>query len=300
MNWQAISFDWSHIRAFVATAELGTLSAASRALGLTQPTLGRQVTALEDSLGVTLFERAGRRMALTSQGRSLLPVAQEMRDTALRFSLVAEGQTRSVSGHVSITATDFVCAHALPPIIAALRQRAPGLDIDLLPSNEVQDLTRRAADISIRHARPVQPELIGRLLGEKPAYLCAAPQYLDRVGRPKSLADLETADFVGFEDTQVMVEILNGVGVPVRAENVHVSSPAGAVIGALTQQGLGYSIQTDDIIRQLPGVEIVLPDVFHIPIPVWLVTHRELHSSARIRFVFDHLAENLVSGYLRA
>ena len=268
-------------------------------LGLTQPTLGRQVQALEERLGITLFERAGRRMMLTAQGQALLPVAQEMRDNALQFSMVAEGQTRSVTGHVSVTATDFVATFALPPIIAALRQRAPGIDVEIRPSNEVQDLTRRAADISVRHGRPDQPELIAQLLGERKAYLCASSQYLDRVGRPTSVADLEGADFIGFENNAQVVEVLNSMGLPMRLENVHVSSPASSVIAALTEQGLGYSLQMRDVHERMQGVEMVLTDELHIPIPVWLVTHRELHSSARIRLVYDHLAEGLKAGYLR-
>ncbi len=135
------------MRAFLATAEEGSFSAAARVLGLTQPTLGRQVAALEEALGVTLFERVGRSVRLTRAGRDLMAPAGEMRDAALRFSLMAEGRSQDITGHVSITATEFVAGRVLPAALASLRTRAPGLEIEVIASNAVQDLTLREADI---------------------------------------------------------------------------------------------------------------------------------------------------------
>ncbi|MEL6416189.1 MAG: LysR family transcriptional regulator, partial [Pseudomonadota bacterium] len=174
MNWQAISFDWNQVRAFLATAEEGSLSAAARALGQTQPTLSRQVAALEEELGVTLFERAGRAMALTSAGADLLDHVRVMADAANRISLSASGQSQTIAGKVVITATGNMATRQLPPIIKKIHAVAPELEIDILPSNEVQDLTRREADISIRHARPEQPDLIAKLLMETKAHLYAS------------------------------------------------------------------------------------------------------------------------------
>ncbi|MCR9114200.1 MAG: LysR family transcriptional regulator, partial [Rhodobacteraceae bacterium] len=105
MNWHAISFDWNQVRAFLATAEEGSFSAAARALGLTQPTLGRQVAALEQALAVTLFERAGHTLVLTASGRDLLEHVRAMGDAAQKISLVATGASRAIAGQVRITAS---------------------------------------------------------------------------------------------------------------------------------------------------------------------------------------------------
>lgn len=293
MNWQALRYDWTQMRAFLATAEEGSLSAAARVLGLTQPTLGRQVAALEAALGVTLFERVGRSVRLTQAGRDLLEPAAEMRDAALRFSRMAEGQNQDIAGRVSITATEFVAARLLPAALAELRTRAPGLLVEVIASNSVQDLTLREADISIRHARPEQEQLIARKLGERSAYLYASPAYLDRVGRPRTLADLAGADFLGFEDPDRMIPVLRGFGIPVGPANIRMVATSGRVIAEMLRAGLGYAVLTEDLAAEAPGLERVLAEEMRIPVPVWLVTHRELHTARRIRLVFDHLAEHV-------
>ncbi len=293
MSWSALTYDWSQIRAFLATAEEGSLSAAARELGLTQPTLGRQVTALEARLGVTLFERAGRSLLLTQAGRDLLPTARQMRDAALEFSLAADGRSQAVTGTVSITATDFVASQTLPPLLSSLRSVAPSIEIEVISSNEVRDLTKREADISIRHARPEQPDLIAQQITEVRGYLYASPAYLDQVGRPKSLADLAGSDFIGFQSYAAMAPVLESFGLPFRREACRVIANSGAVISALAREGMGYTILTEPMAAHVGGLERALGDVFHVPVPVWLVTHRELHTARRIRIVFDHLATGL-------
>ena len=131
MNWQAVAFDWNHLKAFVATAKAGSLSGAARSLNATQPTVGRQVMGLEQSLGVTLFERSVRGLTLTSVGRDLLEHAQVIGDAASRISLVASGQAQEVSGRVTVTASDLMCSVFLPKVLLKLREVAPALQIEL-------------------------------------------------------------------------------------------------------------------------------------------------------------------------
>ncbi|MDH5452601.1 MAG: LysR family transcriptional regulator, partial [Paracoccaceae bacterium] len=149
MNDSLNTFDWNHMRAFLATAEGGSLSAAARALGQTQPTLGRQVAALEAQLGIMLFERVGRSLALTQSGRDLLEHVRSMGEAANRISLAASGQSQSIEGRVRITASDIMSAYVLPPVLRHLRQLAPLLDIDIVAANDIRDLMRREADIAI-------------------------------------------------------------------------------------------------------------------------------------------------------
>lgn len=293
MNWQAISFDWNQVRAFLATAEEGSLSAAARALGQTQPTLSRQVAALEDDLGVTLFERAGRAMALTTAGAELLDHVRDMADAANRISLSASGQAQTIEGRVAITATENTAARFLPPIVKKIHAAAPNIQIDILPSNEVQDLTRREADISIRHARPMQPDLIAKLVGETRAHLYATRDYLDVLGPVQTLTDLKRAKFIGLDQQHEMIEGVSAFGLELTPEQFRFNSPSGTVLFELACQGLGICILTKDVERYSDKLVPVLPDQFAIPVPVWLVTHRELHTSKRIRIVYDCLADEL-------
>ncbi|MCB1394888.1 MAG: LysR family transcriptional regulator [Rhodobacter sp.] len=293
MNWQAITFDWNQVRAFLATAEEGSLSAAARALGLAQPTLGRQVAALEERLGVILFERVGRGVALTQAGRDLLDPVRAMGEAAHRIALVAAGRAESVAGKVCISVADVMAAYVLPGVLADLREAAPDIDIEILATNSLSDLLHREADIAIRHVRPEEPDLVARLVREGAGGIYAAQSFLRRHGRPRVPADLETLPFVGMASPERMAEELARIGLPVPPRNFVLTCENMAVACEMVRQGLGVGVMSDDIASHMPEVERLLPDLPPIPVPLWLVTHRELRTSRRIRVVFDHLAAAL-------
>ena len=293
MEWQSVAFDWNQVRAFLVTAEEGSFSAAARALGLTQPTLGRQVAALENHLGVTLFERLGRSLSLTQSGLELLDHVRAMGDAANRISLTASGQSQRIEGQVRITATDLTSMHLLPDALKRLRETAPGIEVEVIASNDVRDLLRREADIAIRHGRPEQPDLIAKLVRETSIHLYASTEYLDQYGRPGSASDLSEAVFIGFDQSDRLPTRLNELGLTLTKDNFKLISESGAVAWEMVKQGLGIGVMTKEIADRTPGVECVLPDLDPIPVPIWLATHRELHTSRRIRLVFDLLAESL-------
>ncbi|MEM8497961.1 MAG: LysR family transcriptional regulator [Pseudomonadota bacterium] len=293
MNWSSISFDWNHIRSFLVTADEGSLSAAARALELSQPTLSRQVNALENELGVTLFERGNRKMQLTGAGTELREQAAAMGRAALELSLIASAQSQAVEGVVRITATNMVATHQLPPILEALREAAPAIEIIVQASNDIQDISKREADIAIRHARPTNSELIGRLVAKTTAHMYASADYLDRIGRPQSASDLSNADFIGFEHASQMLPAFHDMGVHVTRENFKICTASGTASLAFVQQGLGIGFFATEIADQIPGLEMVMETLPPFDVPIWLVTHRELHTSQRIRLVFDLLGEHL-------
>ena len=294
--WHSIAFDWNQARAFLVTAELGSLSAAARALGLTQPTLGRQVAALEERLGVTLFERVGRSLSLTQSGLDLLGHVKAMGDAAGLMSLAASGQSRAVEGHVVITASDLLSAYQLPSILEALRDIAPGITVEIVASNEIRDLKRREADIAIRHVRPDQPDLIARQVPGTSGRFYAAPSYLARHGRPETVDDLADAVFVGFGDVTSFLKAIEPAGLPLTRANIRYTSGSGIVAWEMVKQGLGMCIMTPEVAALTPGVEEVLPGAREMPVPIWLVTHRELRTSPRIRIVFDLLGDAFAKG----
>ncbi len=293
MDWQSVAFDWNQVRAFLVSAEEGSFSAAARALGLTQPTLGRQVSALEDRLGVTLFERVGRSIALTPSGLELLDHVRAMGDAAGRLSLAASGQSQRIEGRVCITATDIMALYLLPDAMKRLRDLAPGIEVEVVASNDLRDLRRREADIAIRHGRPSQPDLIAKLLREAPVHLYASTGYLDRHGRPESAGDISQSVFVGFEQSDRLLTHLNAFGLTLTKGNFKLISESGVVAWELVKQGLGIGVMVKDVADRTPGVECILPEFGPMTVPIWLVTHRELRTSRRIRLVFDVLAETL-------
>lgn len=293
MNWDELRFDWTQLRAFLATAEEGSLSAAARALKLTQPTLGRQVSALEESLGVALFERVGRGLVLTPAGREMLPHARAMGEAAGRIALSAAGQTQTIEGKLRITASDVFSAHFLPSVLARLRAAAPRLEIEVVAVNDIRDILRREADIAIRHLRPTEPDLIARLVQEHTAHFYAARAYVARRGLPRDKDDLANHDFISFGDADRFMEYLRPLGITLSEKNFRLGTENGLLAWELARQGLGILTMADEVAAASPGMERLLPEMEPITFPTWLVTHRELHSSARIRLVFDILAEAL-------
>lgn len=146
--------DWNQLKAFFQTAQTGSLSAAARKLGLTQPTLSRQVAAIEQRMGVTLFERVGKAMVLTPTGQDLLEHARAMGAAAEALGLAASRRSQAVGGVVSVSASDAVAAYLLPPILRRLQAQEPGIAVEVIPSDALSDLLRREADIAIRHIKP--------------------------------------------------------------------------------------------------------------------------------------------------
>lgn len=293
MNWQAISFDWNQVRAVLATAEEGSFSGAARALRTTQPTIGRQVSSLEQSLGITLFERTVRGPVLTEAGQDLIDHVRGMGDAATLISLVASGQSQDVTGEVSLAASDLMASAILPPLLLELQTLAPGVRVRIVASGDLSDLTRRDADIAIRHVRPTQPELIARHIGDFRANHYASRSYLDAAGRPRTVRDLADLRFVGSSDLARHVAILQERGIPAYPENFVAITNSGPAMWEYVKGGLGIALLPEVLGEAEPEVEKVLPNLPSLEFPVWLVTHRELKTSPRIRVVFDALARGL-------
>ncbi len=294
MDWRNVKFDWNRARAFLVTAEEGSLSAAARAMGMTQPTLGRQVDALEAELGVILFERAGRGLILTPSGIELLDHVRAMGEAAGRMSLAASGQSQTLEGSICLTASEIESAYLLPPIIARLRQRAPGIEVEVVASNAAMDLKRREADIAIRSFRPTQPDLIAKRLNDQHARFYATPAYLARIGNPATPADLGRADFISFEANDQYLDAINGLGLSLTRKNLSVLTASHCVHWQFARHGVGIGMVPEKIGDADPAMVRVLPgQIKPMTFPMWLTTHRGLNTSRRVRMVFDFLAEEL-------
>lgn len=287
--------DWALIRAFYATAEHGSLSAASRALGLTQPTLSRQVAELERQLSLTLFERAGKRLVLTETGAALFKSVRPMQDAALEFSLTAAGHSMDEGGLVTISASDVYAAHILPPFMSKLQSVAPQVRIAILSSNSLSDLRRREADIAIRHVRPSEDELIGKLVATTGAHFYASQRWVEKHGFIRNVEDIPAQEMLGAVDANQYADYLQSMGIAARVEDFRILSENSVVLWEIAKQGNGICAMISDIADKTEGMVRLLPNLAAIPVPLWLVTHRELRTSKRIRLVFDCLAEELAA-----
>ncbi|MDX8456823.1 LysR family transcriptional regulator [Mesorhizobium sp. VK9D] len=286
-------FDWNLIKSFVAVAETGSLSAAARRLAASQPTLGRHIAELEQALGVTLFRRGRRGYELTEAGSTLYERGRAVSEQANAFSLLALGSVEAIEGTVRIAASEVVAAFVLPDMMARLGEEEPGIEIEIVASNQVENLLRRDADIAIRMVRPGQNELVARKVTDIPLCLCAASSYLDRRGRPEKPADLIDHALIGFDRSDEIIRGFTSIGIPVGRSHFRFRTDNQIVLWEAVRTGNGIGIGQEPLAARDPNLEKLLPGVPLPNLPVWLAMHRDVRTSMRIRRVADFLHEEL-------
>lgn len=287
------ALDWTLLQSFSAVAETGSLSAAARKLGQSQPTLGRHIRALEAALGVELFTRGPRGLIPTDAARGMIGPAEQMRAAAALLQLAAEGQEAGLAGTVRLTASSVVSHFILPPILAALRRAHPEIQIELVPSDSSENLLFREADIALRMYRPTQLDLVAAHVCDLEMGLYAATGFLDRVGRPQTMKAALSLDFVGFDADDTIIRFMREAGLDVGREFFRVRSDDQAAYWQLVRAGCGIGGMQAVIGEAEPGVERILPGLELPALPVWLATPSALRHSPRIRLVWDRLAKGL-------
>jgi len=287
------SLDWTLLQSFAAVTETGSLSAAARKLGQSQPTLGRHIRALEAALGVELFTRGPKGLIPTEAARGLIGPAEQMRAAAARLRLAAEGQDAGLAGTVRVTASSVVSHFILPPILAAIRRAHPEIQIELVPSDSSENLLFREADIALRMYRPTQLDLVAAHVTDLEMGLYAATGLLDRVGRPRTVEDLLKLDFVGFDASDTIIRFMREAGLEVGRTFFAVRCDDQAAYWQLVRAGCGIGGMQAVIGDAEPGVERVLPRLDLPRLPVWLAAPTALRHTPRIRLIWDRLAEAL-------
>jgi DNA-binding transcriptional LysR family regulator len=283
------TLDWTLIRSFLAVVEAGSLSAAAKNLTATQPTLSRHIRELEAELGVSLFTRSAQGLDPTEAALGLVDDARAMGVAAESLNLKAQGRSQNLSGTVRIAASVMVSNLMLPPIIAALRQAEPNIQIEVAASDINQNLLRRDADIAIRMVDPTQNALIARKLGDSPMGLFATKSYLDRRGRIAKLEDLQKHDLIGLDRSDLLIRGFSAHGLHLLRENFVLRSDDQMVGWNLLLAGAGIGVAQVLLARRYAQLEQVDVGLNLKPLPVWLVMSEEVRTNARIRRVADFL-----------
>lgn len=286
--------DWSLVQAFLAVAENGSLSGAARALGASQPTLGRQIKAIETQLGAELFQRQPRGLTLTETGASLVAPARAMRDAMHQIALTAAGVQQKLEGSVRITASVAVAAYHLPKIIADLRQAEPDIAIELVASDETGNLHYREADIAVRMYRPYQLDLITKHIGDLQLGMFAAQSYLQQRGAP-TFDDLWTHDFVGYDTNPLILDGMKGAGIDIDRNFFKTRCDDQLVYWELVRSGCGIGFAQRSMAEGDPSVQELDIGVPLPCLPIWLTAHEAMRQTPRIRRVWDFLADGLKS-----
>lgn len=281
--------DWSSLQLFLVLAEAGSLGRAVNLLGQSQPTLSRQLAVLEERLGQVLFERHARGLRLTAAGEHLLPAARRMREAAQDFALTLAAREQTLAGTVRLTASEVFCANFLLPVLRDLREQHPEIQVELVASNEVENLLERSADIALRMVRPEQSTLVARRLADVPLGLYAHRSYLDRYGMPTT-PTMAGHQWLGFDRSDQILRGFAQAGFKVGRDFFGLRCDNQLVVWEAVRAGMGISVGPDAVAARDPALVRVLPEVSIPPLPLWLTAHRELRDTPRLRLVFDHLA----------
>jgi DNA-binding transcriptional LysR family regulator len=285
---------WDLYRSFLAVLAEGSLSAAARALGMTQPTVGRHIAALEKALGVVLFTRTPSGLMPAEAAWRLRSHAETMRSAAAALQRAAEGSWgEGVQGTVRVSASEVMGVEVLPPIMAALREAYPRLRVELVLSNRVQDLLRREADIAVRMTQPQQELLIARRVRSVEVGLHAHPHYLAQHGMPESLAELGQHSLIGFDRETPFIRAASSAWPTWTRESFALRCDSDLGQLALLRAGCGIGVCQVALAQREPRLERVLPQQFSMQLETWVTMHEDLRRSLACKTTFDALVQGL-------
>lgn len=286
-------FDWALVRSFLAVLDAGSLMGAARRTGAQQPTLSRHIAELEAQLGAPLFERTGRGVSPTGAALAIADSARQMQQGAEALARTLVGRRETTTGTVRISTSMVAATYLLPPVLARLHEQEPGIQLELIASNQITNLLRRDADIAVRMVRPEQTSLVARKLGSVGIGAYAHESYLRRAGTPREPRELPEHTLIGYANDDVMERGFAALGLPLRREAFAVRTDDQVAYGRLVAEGAGIGFVAHYNTRHWPGVRRLLPMLAIPPLPCWLAVHREIRSSKVVRRVYDFLAEAL-------
>ncbi|WP_312525589.1 LysR family transcriptional regulator [Paracoccus sp. (in: a-proteobacteria)] len=287
--------DWDKLRIFHAVADAGSLTHAGETLHLSQSAVSRQIRALEDSLGTTLFHRHARGLILTEQGELLFEATMAMVRKLDTTSARIRDSEEHVYGELKLTTTTGFGTLWLVPRLAKLYDRYPDLKIDLILEERVLDLPMREADVAIRMKEPNQQDLIRRRLLNIRMRLYATRDYLEKAGTPRRLEDLSKHRII-CQDPQtpqvssgaVLAKMLLSQNSP---STLLINSYFGVLQAVSSHVGIG--ILPDYVAADIPDLVRVLPDLESTEVPVFLAFPEELRTSRRVSAFRDFVLEEI-------
>lgn len=287
----ALNIGWEFYRSFLGVLEEGSLSGAARQLGITQPTVGRHIAALETVLGVVLFTRSPTGLLPTAVAHTLRPHAETMARTAAALERAASSHGDEVRGVVRVSASEVVGVEVLAPLIRQLRQQHPHLKVELVLTNRLSDLLQLEADIAVRMVRPRQEQLLAQRVGLIEVGLYARDDYLHQHGIPLQMQDLANHSVIGFDQENAFIRSLAIPGF--ERSTFALSSDSDLAQLALIRAGAGIGGCQVQLAKRDPRLQRVLPDAFALKMDTWVTLHEDLRNSPRCRVMFDALVQGL-------
>ncbi len=285
--------NWDDLRLFREIARAGTLTAAARQLRLSQPTAGRRLRGLEETVGAALFQRTASGFRLTDEGEAMLLHAEHMADEAIALERKLAGGARGLEGVLRISASDWVSSRVLAAPLGTLAAQHPGLTIEIVADSRMLDLQRREADLAFRFSRFDGADIVQRRLVEIRYGLYAAPAYLARIGDPLASARGQGFQLITMDsalERQPDVGWLRG-----RWPDAALAfrSNSREAQGAACEAGAGLAVLPRVIGDHLALTR--LDSAVPPPRELWLGYHEDLRRLRRLRVLIEHLTELLPS-----
>lgn len=291
--------NWDLYRSFLAVLREGSLSGAARALGLTQPTVGRHIDALELALGLSLFTRSQSGFIATDAALALQGHAETLASASSALlraaSGMGRGENQQIQGTVRITASEVISIEVLPAMLVRLRATHPGISIELDVSNRIENLLRRDADIAVRMQRPEQDVLIARRIGNIDLGLHARRDYLERQGTPRTWNDLKGHALIGIDRETAFTRKLQPLMGGLSANAYALRSDSDLVHLASIRAGLGIGICQVRLAQRDPELVRVAPDLLTISMDTWLAMHENLRGNPACAAVYAALGDALAA-----
>ncbi|NGZ87153.1 LysR family transcriptional regulator [Duganella aceris] len=293
--------NWDLYRSFLAVLREGSLSGAARTLGLTQPTVGRHIDALEQSLGLSLFTRSQSGFIATDAGCALQGHAEALASASTALlraaSGIGRGENAEIQGTVRITASEVVSVEVLPAMLVQLRAKHPGITIELDVSNRIENLLRRDADIAVRMQRPEQDVLVARRVGNIDLGFHARRDYLERHGTPRTWEELGSHALIGIDRQTAFTRKLQPLMAGLSGGTYALRSDSDLLHLASIRAGLGIGICQVRLAQRDARLVRVAPDLLTISLDTWLAMHENLRGNPACAAVYAALGDAL-AGYI--
>ena len=286
-------FDWNDLRAFLAVARTGRLTAAAQRLGADHTTVARRVAALERALKAKLFDRSPSGYSLTPQGERLMPQAEAMESLALTAQSDVGEADLSVSGTVRIGAPEGFGSYFLAPRMCRLAEAHPELEVQLIAMPRAMSLSKREADIAVALSPPREGRLLSRKLTDYRLGLYAAPAYLEKRPPIRRRADLSEHRFIGYIEDLLYAPELDYMQAPDVAVTVRLKSSNLIAQLQACLAGAGLCVVPNFIAAEEPGLVRVLPDKVGLTLSLYLLTHADLKAIARVKAVSEFMVEEV-------
>jgi len=286
--------DWDKLRVFHAVAQAGSFTHAGEALGLSQSAVSRQISALEQSLNVSLFLRHARGLVLTSEGETLFAAAKEMADRLSQTANTLMDSRQRPRGSLTVTTTVGFGAMWLTPRLKEFNDAYPEVNLQLRLDDREVDLERREADVAIRLHPPQQADLIQRRLFEVKYHLYASGFYVNAHGAPESLEELDKHKLITYgEATPKEISNVNWILNAGRSSRKprEAAFQVNSIIGILNavKAGIGIAALPDYLCQDQAGLIRILPNAEGPTFETFFVYPEQLRNSKRVRVLLEFM-----------